>query len=68
VEFGVAVRIQGESMSPALIWIALVLFFVLLLALAKAFLSFAMTQMAMFLVGIGVIAAGVVQFLNRPRK
>ena len=55
-------------MSPALIWIAFVLLLALLVSLAEVFLTLAVVQTVMFLVGIGVFAACIVVFLNRPRK
>jgi hypothetical protein len=53
-------------MSSSLIWVVLILLFALAVALAKRYLTFALTQEAMFLVGIGVLAVGLVIILAKP--
>lgn len=54
-------------MSPSLIWVVFILLFALAVALAKRFLTFAITQEMMFIVGIGVLALGLVILLVRPK-
>jgi hypothetical protein len=54
-------------MSSSLIWVVLILLFALAIALAKRFLTLAITQEVMFIIGIGVLALGLVIFLVKPK-
>jgi hypothetical protein len=54
-------------MSSSLIWTILILVLALAVLLATRFLTAAITQEAMFLVGIGVLAMGLVIFLVKPK-
>jgi uncharacterized membrane protein (DUF485 family) len=58
---------QRGKMSSSLIWVVLILLFALAIALAKRFLTLAITQEVMFIIGIGVLALGLVIFLVKPK-